>query len=511
MDDEIDIGTIRFQNTRKNSTPIGSLFRFSVDSSFSYDATKLVGSVKEEKPPEPPPDSFLHPLEQDKLNNLKNWIYGIAVGKSSSISIVFVQDLLTCCTNSELRSRHSAFSSFPDSAAFDTGMLVHSFEISLFLEEHNTSTTYGFACFSQMKDSTSRRGYVQIIKLLASRFISLGYPALDQACRDISEWPAPNPNQSLHIPFLGETFQIKIPASDDEVQITELSNIHEPLHTPLLACIPPLTPPSVAVLSSCLPSLWSIWELLLLREPIFVHGPNPRITSLAIWWMRDVIRPIPLLIDFRPYITIHDRDFASLVNKHAPRTGLIVGATNPFISSSTKHWPHRLMLGEINKNELIYNKSTKPSHEITGALGFTSRTHKRYTSKDRPLLASWEDAISKGGHHVPSEIIASQSLRQHFSSRTALFLVPLNRYLNSLIPTPAQVSQKSTLQSRLRTFSTADFLKSLVEHGTPLPFKSSSKRQEFYTRWLKTPAFGRWLAAQDEIVSDMLRERNAIH
>lgn len=112
---------------------------------------------------------------------------------------------------------------------------------------------------------------------------------------------------------------------------------------------------------------------------------------------------------------------------------------------------------------------------------------------------------------MPVEIVASHSLRQHFSSRTALFLVPLNRYLNSLIPPPVQASRVSTPQSRLRTFNTSNFLKSLTEHGTPLPFRSSSKRQEFYARWLKTPAFGRWLAAQDEIVVDMLQKRNAVN
>lgn len=121
-------------------------------------------------------------------------------------------------------------------------------------------------------------------------------------------------------------------------------------------------------------------------------------------------------MDFRPYITIHDRDFSSLITKYSPRTGLVVGATNPFIASSTKHWPHRLMLGELNKNEsvpfcftfimlklifsrLIYNKTMKSSSEMVGALGFSSRVHKRYTSKDRPLLHSWEEAIAKGGHH----------------------------------------------------------------------------------------------------------------
>lgn len=41
------------------------------------------------------------------------------------------------------------------------------------------------------------------------------------------------PNQSLQITILGESLQVQIPATDDEVQITELSDIYKPLHTPV--------------------------------------------------------------------------------------------------------------------------------------------------------------------------------------------------------------------------------------------------------------------------------------
>lgn len=82
MDDEIDIGTIRIQSARKSHLPVGSLFRFSEDSSFSSDGAKLADTVKDEGPLEPPPESFLRPLEQEKIGRLRRWIYGIAVGKS---------------------------------------------------------------------------------------------------------------------------------------------------------------------------------------------------------------------------------------------------------------------------------------------------------------------------------------------------------------------------------------------------------------------------------------------
>jgi hypothetical protein len=80
-------------------------------------------------------------------------------------------------------------------------------------------------------------------------------------------------------------------------------------------------------------------------------------------------------------------------------------------------------------------------------------------------------------------------------------LVPLNRYLNTLIPSPAENL------SRLRPFNDTHFFASLKTHGSPLPFKTSSKQRKFYERWLRTPAFGLWLARQEEIVDDVLTSR----
>jgi hypothetical protein len=57
--------------------------------------------------------------------------------------------------------------------------------------------------------------------------------------------------------------------------------------------------------------------------------------------------------------------------------------------------------------------------------------------------------------------------------------------------------------ARLRPFSSADFITSLKAHGAALPFKAG-KRTEFYERWLRTPAFGVWLARQEELVSGVL-------
>ena len=153
--------------------------------------------------------------------------------------------------------------------------------------------------------------------------------------------------------------------------------------------------------------------------------------------------------------------------------------------------------------------------------GWKTKTHKRFISKDRLLLKQLEEA-QKGseqsstfaGHLIPlvvhhpcdTEIETSLNLRRHFCSRTAALLVPLNRYLTTLIPSPAESASSSGQSSRMKPFSTTSFLASLKAHGSPLPFRSTSRRMEFYERWLKTPAFGLWLGRQEEIVQRVLRE-----
>ena len=178
--------------------------------------------------------------------------------------------------------------------------------------------------------------------------------------------------------------------------------------------------------------------------------------------------------------------------------------------------------------------------------GWDTKSHKRYISRDQALLRRVEEAC-KGNNHVESgcavsaahqlqltlrsEIQASEAIREHFASRTTAFLVPLQRYLNTLIPTfadrsapPTPIpssanfhgsrvslnsnspSQQSHPHLRLKTFNESAFFASLKANGSPLPFKSSAKRKEFYERWLRTSAFGMWIAAQEEVVNKVLAQ-----
>jgi hypothetical protein len=195
----------------------------------------------------------------------------------------------------------------------------------------------------------------------------------------------------------------------------------------LLACSPPFSTPSmIHIFEASLSHLWSIWECLVLCEPIIIFGQSPTWTSNAIWWFRDIVRPvrdplqitcspkptttsqIPWVGDFRPYFTIHDREYQDLINGRAPKAGLLVGVTNPFFEKTCSHWPHVLTLGgkfwqvEARYSSAVsdtFSSHPNPSTRLTSpgpSPGWKTKTHKRYTSKDRQLLQTLEITAGNG-------------------------------------------------------------------------------------------------------------------
>lgn len=535
--------------------------------------------------------SILDSLSVDMTvsGKMRRWILGVAVVNFDIDHGPVVDGIYPPLFLYPDEIENIAFSSFPDSAQFEQGSQAHSFRIredeTMDVPSEKRPPTidgyiYGFVHFSQRKDASIKRGYQQrsvvilthhqypalfsaVTTLLGPLYEQHGVPMLESACHNIATWPPPTAGASVELGFLGNVIQVQIPRNRDEQQALDPSVadklVNSALQTMIPAAAAPLLPPALLLFEASLSHLWSIWECLVLNEPILLFGLSPAETSQAVWWLRDLMRPIPLSGDIRPYFTIHDRDHLALVNKLPPKSGLLLGVTNPFFERSCSHWPHILSLGKHRpeRNSIALKPARGGSAGVTQGSpgprpGWKTKTHKRYVSKDRALLKQLETACEKGGE---IELLrASLLLRRHFCTRTTELLLPLSRYLNTLIPTPAEVasaqsgrctpasgvgtpasgrgtpasttnlagsgmsapSSSSTPSSihtppplRLKPFNTTHFFASLKAHGTTLPFRSSGKRVEFYERWLKTPAFGLWLAQQEEVVINVLSQAQA--
>ncbi|EIN04033.1 DUF1630-domain-containing protein [Punctularia strigosozonata HHB-11173 SS5] len=511
-------------------------------------------------------------MEPEKVQKMQRWIIGLVVVNFDLDLGPVIHSIYPDLAFSKETNQNIAFSSFPDSLQFAEGVMDHSFRI----RDSGTRSgpadidgfIYGFSHFTQHRDSSSKRGYLQrsfvlltqhaypalfshISAKLGSLHNSHGEAMLEAACHNIASWSDPTAGSTVELGFLGSVLRVQLPQDLDEPQLSQIASDMGEHYIP--ASLAPASPAILAQLDAALSHLWSIWECLVLCEPLLIYAPSPSMTSQVVWWLRDLLRPIPSATDFRPYFTIHDDEYPALVNPRIrPKSGLLLGVTNPFVSTECSHWPHVLSLGRESSG-----RADGAGHVAGPAPGWTTKTHKRYISKDRALLKRMENARG----HAVAEAELSHLIRRHFSSRTTSLLAPLNRYLNTLLPsapsslavtsiTPSpspspsltslsslsapgpspslmSLPNSSTLSAshppphssssshssrqvppdsfkkptaRLKPFSQTAFLASLKAGGAALPFKSAAKQKEFYQRWLKTPAFGMWLARQEEVV-----------
>ena len=109
---------------------------------------------------------------------------------------------------------------------------------------------------------------------------------------------------------MGNVLHVELPVGLDEQQMQAISSTpdlrkRQPVgveccrdyttqltFAQVLAASPPEQLPPLTVFSAAVSHLWSIWECLVLSEPILVFGTSPTMTSQAIWWLRDFMRPV---------------------------------------------------------------------------------------------------------------------------------------------------------------------------------------------------------------------------
>ena len=138
-------------------------------------------------------------------------------------------------------------------------------------------------------------------------------------CRYAKNRPSPEPGQTIELGFLGSVLHVELPSNSDQQQTTETSSFQEKFDPSIHVCIKfslqlrneyqvlifllqilalmaPIMPSPLCLFSGALSHLWSLWECLILNEPILIFGKSPAMTSQAIWWLLDVIRPVSSVI-----------------------------------------------------------------------------------------------------------------------------------------------------------------------------------------------------------------------
>ncbi|RKP04270.1 hypothetical protein CXG81DRAFT_23046 [Caulochytrium protostelioides] len=260
---------------------------------------------------------------------------------------------------------------------------------------------YAYVFFRQIQDPSNRRGFFQKSLVLLTPhpwpalFLELiyrfgvhymhfysnapGIPAIrngpDAATYfnqmfarlkdEVSSWPAPPSAASPHssyasIPLALPFFHLKLHYSfpphahfpqsfDKPISFSAHSRPPSPgsqtatTATRLKPCCPARI---FQLFQRCPEVLWTLWELVLLGEPVLVLADTPGGCSQVVHALVELVKPLPFGGDYRPYFTIQDADIKTLASRHrAPSAAVLLGVTNPVFSKLLEHWPHVLRVG----------------------------------------------------------------------------------------------------------------------------------------------------------------------
>uniref|UniRef100_A0AAR2LDB7 UDENN domain-containing protein n=1 Tax=Pygocentrus nattereri TaxID=42514 RepID=A0AAR2LDB7_PYGNA len=353
---------------------------------------------------------------------------------------------------------------------------------------------YGYVYFRQVKDVSVKRGYFQkslvlvsrlpyvqlfqsLLQIIAPEYFEKLEPCLEAVCNEIDQWPPPVPGQTLNLPVMGVVifsvslvFQNLLPAP------MVLPTIHE---LDLFKCF-----------QSVLIHLQMLWELMLLGEPLVVMAPSPTISSETVLALVSSICPLRYCCDFRPYFTIHDSEFKEYTTRTQAPPNVILGVTNPFFIKTFQCWPHVLRLGEVKMSgdlpkQVKVKKLAKLKTLDTKPGIYTA--YKTFLHKDKALIKRLLKGIQR---KRPSEV-QSAILRRHLLELTQSFIIPLERYLASLMPLQRSVTPWKT-PPQIRPFSQDEFMATLDHAGPQLTSMLKGDWMGLYKRFFRSPNFDGW-------------------
>ncbi|CAB3406915.1 unnamed protein product [Caenorhabditis bovis] len=334
---------------------------------------------------------------------------------------------------------------------------------------------YGFVHFRQCKDSSIQRGYYQksivllsilplfslfyaVTARIATQFFENGEAAIEAACHHIDTWLKPCVGRTLELPLLGSIISCRLPAASDlpydfrQDCHVEIAHKSDPASIKLPDFITPIL--------SQVYHLQLLWELVLIGEPLLIIAPNPEISSSLVQSIVSLISPLRIVNDFRPYFTIHDSEFREYSSKSRSPPRVILGVTNPFFTKALDHWPHILKVDELVPDL----EMKKPRKNWSGArtLDIPAGMYTQY----KPFLSRDKSLAKKLLKSVNNVEIQHSILQRHFLELTQSFMIPMERYLSSLMPLKKEMSPFKSIPSS-RPFSMDDFLVSLDSNGGP--------------------------------------------
>uniref|UniRef100_A0A3B3YWT0 UDENN domain-containing protein n=1 Tax=Poecilia mexicana TaxID=48701 RepID=A0A3B3YWT0_9TELE len=382
---------------------------------------------------------------------------------------------------------------------------------------------YGYVYFRQVRDKSLKRGYFQkslvlisklpyvtffhsLLKIMAPEYFEKQEPCLEAACNDIDRWPTPHPGRVLTLPIMGVVIKVRIPTSYDKPGTSQL--VQSAQGDSLVSIILP-TIHEVDLFRCFYPVFFHIqmlWELVLLGEALVVMAPSPAESSETVLALVSCVSPLRYCSDFRPYFTIHDSEFKEYTTRTQAPPSVILGVTNPFFAKTLQHWPHIIRIGDMKQAGEVAKqmkvKKLKNLKTLDSKPGVYT-AYKPYLNKDEEIIKQ----LQKGVQQKRPSAAQNAILRRYFLELTQSFIIPLERYVASLMPLQKSISPwKSPPQ--LRPFVQPDFMKTLEKAGPQLTSRLKGDWIGLYRHFLKSPNFDGWFRSRKR---EMTQKLEALH
>ncbi|XP_040886086.1 protein DENND6B isoform X2 [Toxotes jaculatrix] len=390
--------------------------------------------------------------------------------------------------------------------------------------EREASHFFGYVYFRQVKDVSVKRGYFQkslvlvsrlpythlfhsLLQIIAPEFFEKLEPCLEAVCNEIDQWPSPVPGLTLNLPVMGVVLQVRIPSKTDKPGGSPIRQTAKENLLPAPTLLPTIHELDLfKCFQSVLIHLQMLWELVLLGEPVVVMAPSPSVSSETVLALVSSISPLKFCCDFRPYFTIHDSEFREYTTRTQAPPNVVLGVTNPFFIKTFQSWPHIIRLGEIRMagdlpKQVKVKKLSKMKTLDTKPGIYTA--YKTFLHKDKILIKRLLKGIQR---KRPSEV-QSAILRRHLLELTQSFIIPLERYMASLMPLQRSVTPWKT-PPQIRPFSQDEFMSTLDHTGPQLTSVLKGDWMGLYRKFFRSPNFDGWYRQRHK---EMTQKLESLH
>ncbi|KAK0078445.1 hypothetical protein PV325_002477 [Microctonus aethiopoides] len=374
--------------------------------------------------------------------------------------------------------------------------------------QYDRNYYWGYVYFRQVKNKNLPRGYFQksvvimsklpfvtlfneLCALIAQEFFDAGDPIMEVATREIDQWASPIPGRLIHLPLLGVLFQTYIPNKNYKANVPSMNALENttckrPLRRLILASA--YEADMFQSLANIVSHVHLLWELVLLGEPIVVMAGAPKICADMVQALVATIAPLKYCSDYRPYFTIHDSEFKEYTADAPTPPSVILGVTNPFFAKTLQRWPHIIRVCDasnfdsqkcrIKKSESLKVLDSKPG---------VYTQYKPFLQKDKVILKK----LLRGIQTKRPREVQTALLKRHLMDLTESFMIPLERYIASLMPLQKNISPfKATPKPQM--FVQDDFLATLTMSGPQLTIGVKGDWVGLYKRFFRSPNFSGW-------------------